>query len=482
MNRNHSRESRGAFQDFKALDCREVMLPQANRGFDISSAMGYVLAGITLLVLFGLIVHFSAVSAAAGVVLANGPAAVTPTPIETKLEAFMTEFKEYNAKAKEEIKNLGTVTVETKTAIESLNGTLKEMQTQLDAVDKRTQQAAGTDANVKTLADRIFETAEYQDHKKTDFMLGKKHLNWVFEGGIFQRKTISNIGLGNATSGVLSPVRIPGIFDMARQALRIRDVMRVRTQSTGNSFDYLYQSTRTNNASPQHEGVAKSESDLNWQTGSGQIRTIAHFVTCTRQSLSDNPWLRGKVDEELMYGLKVKEEAQILSGDGTGINLNGLITQATAFDTALLVASAGWTRLDVLRYAKLQARLAGLATYAPSAMVLHPYDMAKIELTKDANGLYIVGDPKTGTEVKFVWDLPTVESDSIPQGTFLVGAFNTAADLIDREQVSVDISFEHANNFTENKATILCEERIGLAVEKAAAFIKGTFTTSPATT
>jgi hypothetical protein len=31
-------------------------------------------------------------------------------------------------------------------------------------------------------------------------------------------------------------------------------------------------------------------------------------------------------------------------------------------------------------------------------------------------------------------------------------------------------------------ATILCEERIGLAITKAGAFIKGSFVSSPATT
>jgi len=160
--------------------------------------------------------------------------------------------------------------------------------------------------------------------------------------------------------------------------------------------------------------------------------------------------------------------------------LNGLITQATAFSTAYLSATLGWTRLDILRYAKLQARLAGLATYPPNAFVLHPTDMAEIELTKDEQGGYIVGDPKMGTAVTTVWGLPVVESDSITAGTFLTGAFNTAARLIDRQQATVEIAYQNDTDFVSNLATILCEERIGLAVMKATAFITGSFTTSPA--
>jgi HK97 family phage major capsid protein len=266
---------------------------------------------------------------------------------------------------------------------------------------------------------------------------------------------------------------------MAQQELRVRDLMTVANQGTGFSFDWLRQKTRTNVASPQVEASAKSESTYDYETVSGTIRTIAHFLNVSKQALSDLPWLRTQLDSELMYGLKLKEESEILAGSGVGVHLSGIITQATAFDTSLLIAAAGWTRIDVLRMAKLQARLAGLATYAPSGIVLHPTDMARIESTKDTTGLYIVGDPTTGQMVKFVWGLPVVESDSITSGTFLVGAFNTGATLIDREQAGVEISFEHSSNFTSNLATILCEERIGLAVRVPTAFITGSFTTSP---
>jgi HK97 family phage major capsid protein len=327
----------------------------------------------------------------------------------------------------------------------------------------------------------VVEAAEYIEAKGNDFVF-KKPVHIALKSSAFplERKDVTNATLGTATSGVLVQQRLPGVVGMPHQALRIRDVMNVVPQVTGNSFDYVYQDTRTNAASPQVEGNAKAESNLKWSSASGSIRTIAHFVDVSRQALNDIPWLRGQVDGELTYGLKVKEEAEILSGDDTGEHLPGVITKATAFDTAYLSATAGWTRLDILRYAKLQARLAGLATYAPSAFVLNPTDLAEIELTKDGEGRYVVGDPKTGVEVTYIWGLPTVESDSIAAGTFLVGAFRNAADLVDRQAVSIEISYEHGTNFTSNMATILCEERVGLAIKKATAFISGSFSTSPA--
>ena len=158
--------------------------------------------------------------------------------------------------------------------------------------------------------------------------------------------------------------------------------------------------------------------------------------------------------------------------------MKGLINQATAYDTSKNIA--GDTKLDKLRHAKLQARLAGLATFAPDGIVLNPTDMAAIELIKDETGgankgRYIIGDPRGGTEITLLWGLPVVESDSIAAGTFLVTAlFGTAAAIIGRIlQAMIELSYENGTNFTSNVVTALAEERIGLATTRPAAFIYG---------
>jgi HK97 family phage major capsid protein len=254
--------------------------------------------------------------------------------------------------------------------------------------------------------------------------------------------------------------------------------MTVRKMTTGNSFDYVKMNGRTNNASPQVEASAKSESTYTWTSASDTVKVLAHFLNVSRQAIDDIPWLQATINGELMYGLKLKEESEILNGDGTGQHLNGLLHQATAYNTGLNVAAD--QKLDQLRHAKLQARLAGLGTFAPDGFVLNPVDMEKIELIKTEEGgankgVYIIGDPRQGPVVKLLWGLPVVESDSIASGTFLVGSFGVGAELIDRMEAMIEISWEHASNFTSNLATILCEERLGMAVRRSEAFITGTF-------
>ena len=379
-----------------------------------------------------------------------------------------------------------SVVMDLKNKFDGLQVEYKNQQVQLDALDKKSAVRFGApgDSEQKSVGELFTASAEFMEAKEAGFQgRGRLLHRAISMNGLFpleQKTDITETALGTATSGVLVPQRIPGVVLMPRQALRLRDVMRVLTLTTGNSFDYVYEATRTLNASPQVEDSVKSQSYDNLQTTQGAIRTIAHYVKVTRQALDDLPWLRQHIDSTLTYGLKVKEENEILSGDGTGVHLNGIITQSTAFDTTLLPNASGWQRLDILRWAKLQARLAGLATYPPDAFVMHPTDLAHLQTTKNLYGNYLIGDPQTGAQMQFIWDLPVVESDSIASGTFLVGAFSTAATLVDRLQAMVDIAYQNEDDFVNNRVALLCEERIGLAVEKPTAFIHGSFGTSPA--
>jgi HK97 family phage major capsid protein len=341
---------------------------------------------------------------------------------------------------------------------------------------------------VKTLGDRLVESKEYRDWAAGSFS-AHKNRRFAYDGligqqkpfhpifGPIERKLISDTALGNPGSAgdVLVPQRLPGVIQLPRQSLRIRDLLRVQPTAAA-SVDWLKQNTVTRAASPQVEGEAKAESTVTYTTASTPVRTIAHFIQVTTQALADAEWLRSDLDSELMYGLKLKEETEILKGDGLGSHINGILSQASAY--AGTYDAAGDTILDKLRHAILEARL---ALYPVDGIVLNPKDVHDIELLKvdmggGANtGPYQVGNARTGEQILTVWGRPVIESDSIDPGDFLVGAFGLGAILFDRLLAVIDISFEHGTNFTENEATIRAEERIALAVTRPAAFVTGSF-------
>jgi HK97 family phage major capsid protein len=169
----------------------------------------------------------------------------------------------------------------------------------------------------------------------------------------------------------------------------------------------------------------------------------------------------------MRYGLSYAEENEILNGDGTGQHLSGLITNATAYSASFSVT--GETDLDRLRQAILQA---ALALFPVDGIVLHPTDWAKIEMLKDAQGRYLIGDPQGSTQA-YLWGLPVVTSLAMTAGNFLAGAFKTGAQVFDRMNVEILVSTENNDDFEKNMVTIRCEERLAFVVKRPLAFVTG---------
>lgn len=274
----------------------------------------------------------------------------------------------------------------------------------------------------------------------------------------------------DVADGVVEPQRLPGIDTAPKQRLFIRDL--IAPGRTGAPAIFWVQQTGfTNAAKVVAEGTAKPYSGIEFATKITAVTTIAHMFKASKQILDDFSQLQSTIDAEMRYGLKYVEEQEILFGDGTGVHLHGIVPQATAFDPAFTVEQQ--SGIDDLRLAMLQAQL---ARFPASGHVLHFIDWAKIELTKDTLGRYILANP-SALIGPTLWGLPVVATEEAAfQGKFLTGAFNAAAQLFDREDANVVISTENADDFEKNMISIRCEERLALAVKRPEAFIYGSFT------
>ncbi|WNN49870.1 phage major capsid protein [Siccibacter colletis] len=274
----------------------------------------------------------------------------------------------------------------------------------------------------------------------------------------------------DVADGVVEPQRLPGIDTAPKQRLFIRDLI-APGRTASSAIFWVQQTGFTNAAKVVPEGTTKPYSSIEFATKITPVATIAHMFKGSKQILDDFAQLQSTIDAEMRYGLKYVEEQEILFGDGTGAHLHGIVPQATAFSAAFSVEQQNG--IDDLRLAMLQAQL---ARFPASGHVLHFIDWAKIELTKDSLGRYILANPSALTGPT-LWGLPVVATEAAAfQGKFLTGAFNAAAQLFDREDANVVISTENADDFEKNMISIRCEERLALAVKRPEAFIYGSFT------
>jgi len=279
----------------------------------------------------------------------------------------------------------------------------------------------------------------------------------------------STITSGGTSGGPLTtPAHRDSMVMMPQRALRVRSLLPVIKVETG-AIDYPKQTTRTNNAAPVAETNLKPESAYAFEMQSVTPKVIAHWVPASKQVLDDAPQLQGLIDTELFYGLALREDAQLLNGGGVGENLNGLVTNATAFSPQFEPDAA--TMLDQVALAMLQA---SLADFNPSGIIMHPSDWIRIRLLKDADGKYLLGEPGSQVEPR-LFGLPVVATTSMAIDKFLVGDFQAAATLYDRWTARIEVSTEHADFFVRNMVAILAEERLALAIKQAGALIYGDF-------
>lgn len=259
------------------------------------------------------------------------------------------------------------------------------------------------------------------------------------------------------------------ILQMPTRPLHVRDLL-PKVQITTGSVEYPKQTTRTNAAAPAAETTAKAESAYGWTMQTVTPKVIAHWVPASRQILEDAPQLRDIIDTELRYGLELREDAQLLAGDGTGENLSGLITNATAYSAPFDPAGTE-TMIDQVALAMLQTTL---ADFTPTGIVMHPSDWIRIRLLKDGDGKYLLGDPGAAVP-PVLFGLPVVPTTSMTVDKFLVGDFQRAATLYDRWLPRVEVSTEHSDFFVKNMVAILAEQRLALAVKNALALTYGDF-------
>ncbi len=349
------------------------------------------------------------------------------------------------------------------------NGSMKELSEKLDDLAQKALRAGPNEPDqVKSLGQQVVA-----DDRVKEFKGGRIEIKIDDPGGM---KSITSL---DASAGaMIDPQRLPGVILPPNRTMTVRQMLAQGT-TTSNAVEFVRELVFTNNAGMQSaEGALKPESDITYELADAKVRTMAHWIHVSQQALDDAAGLQSQIDSRLRYGLLYQEELQLLKGDGTGTNLEGLVTAASAFNApaSVVAALSNVTNIDVLRVAALQATV---NEYMASGFVLNPIDWALIELTKTTEGLYIIGNPSGQTGAN-LWNLPVAATNAMDSDQFLSGAFAQAAQIFDRMDTTVALSTEDRDNFVKNLITVLAEKRLALAIYRGDAMATGTFTAAKA--
>tara|TARA_Y100000361_G_scaffold59002_1_gene51600 strand:- start:8368 stop:9657 length:1290 start_codon:yes stop_codon:yes gene_type:complete len=381
---------------------------------------------------------------------------------------------------------------ENMTQIKEIKGLIEDMTTLRDVsawsseaehASVAAEVAAGVEAEVKAYRTSVGEAFVSSEEFKS-LHGGRNGANMAspFVTKTLEQKDIYS-GLPTGTPGSFGAVERDGIIPIAQRRSRVRDLFPSRTTNAA-VIEYFRQTGFTNNADTvaERQGSnfgAKPQSTMTFVGEQAPVRTIAHWEAAHRNVLADEPQLRSIIDNELLYGLRLTEDTQILSGSGTGEDLAGILNNGsiqTYSWSAGATTPVADTKADAVRRA---ATLSYLAYYEPTGIIVNPNDWEDIELTKNSQGTYLLAISVAGGAESRIWRIPVIDTPAIASGTALIGAFGTGAQLYDREAASIRISEQHSDFFVRNAIVVLAEERLALAVKRPESFVKVTFDAAP---
>lgn len=396
-------------------------------------------------------------------VFADGPA--MPEAVAKAIGEFSAQFTEFQAKQK-------AADEAVKASINAAEGDAKAA---AEAAAKAVAEVEAVAANLLEIEQRIAESALHRNdvpfqsigqivaaseqYKALGLKAGQT------PGADFKLRVEANTISGQTgsppenTDTLVQTDRRAGIVPGAFRTLRVRDLIPT-IPTTSNAWQFVRELVFTNAAAETAEGAAKPEATLTFEDVTVNIRTIAHFIKASNQILADAPALRAYIDNRLRYGVELREEQQIVSGNGSGQNISGMTASGnyTAF-----TPTSGNTAIDSINRAKYA--ILG-ADYMPTGVLLNPTNWGAIERLKTTDKAYVVGDP-FGSITPMMWGLPVVASNSMTANKLLVADFNTSYEYAERQSTVIDIGYVN-EDFTKNLVTIRGEKRGALATIRPA--------------
>ena len=252
------------------------------------------------------------------------------------------------------------------------------------------------------------------------------------------------------------------VVDAVTKPIQITQV--IPTSPTNQSaIVYMEETTYSPAAAETAEGGAFPEAEFALTERTANVRKIAHFVPASDEQLEDEPSAGGYLDRRMRFGIEQRLDNQILQGDGTPPNLEGILNKSGIQTYAL----AGEPALDAIHKGITLVNVTGRSV--SSAIMIHSNDWQSIRLLRTADGIYILGPP---TEVGplTLWGLPVVVNEVLTENTALVGDFANFIELRIKRGVTVKVSDSHSDYFIKGKQAIRADMRAALPIYRAVAF------------
>ena len=376
----------------------------------------------------------------------------------------------------------GKYTSEQKEEIKSRNDELAELVEDLSIEKKKAQNEKALEEDSKPVAEMPLASQEAEVKTVGQlFTESDAYKNYVGQGvkgidsKIETKTTLTTTGYPPET------LRQPGILETALRdpnaVISLFDII----NTDQNAFSYLEETTFTNNAAEAAEGSAVGEAALAFTEKTEAIRKMGVFIPVTDELLADEAGIQGYLNSRLQTMINLRLDSQLLNGDGTAPNIEGLLDAGKSS-----VGSSDFNSYNgnLGRIGKIYDAITDIRVNAftePDAIIMHPSDWNQIvtsvnDVTTSGslNPLFVVAGGFGADAAPTIWGLRVVPTTAIANNTMIVGKFGggEAANVVMRQGIELAVTDSHSDFFIKNQLAIRATMRVGFPVYRQAAFHK----------
>lgn len=302
--------------------------------------------------------------------------------------------------------------------LEKANAALKEANNRIDELKET---AAGKAAIEKgTFVEFVEKSIESNSLKDRDSQpkagYGEK---LVLKAAAFM--TTANV-VPNVTGGystVFGSYVEQGIAHKPKNRTVFRELVTVRTQPGTENIYYTDRINEEGTAAFIAEGATKPLADAEWKTASLSTKEVAIRWKMTTRLMYHAPAVIEDMKQHATELVDQVVDIAILTGDGTGTNLNGIVAEAGAFVVPAALAGyyADANIYDVISAMATQIRI---ANFDATDVVLHPVWAAQMAGIKDNEGRYLI-PPFVSADGMNIMGIRVHYSNNVPAANILIG-------------------------------------------------------------
>ncbi len=340
--------------------------------------------------------------------------------------------------------------------IETLKGENITLQKQMDDLENRVEKGIAAPSS-KSAAREEFES------------------KFAAAQEVMKKGGTATLDLKTFVAGSSSSTLVPSAYAQEAQVyhnpnfkMQLRDVLTSRSEK-GGSIIWNRETAETDSAGVKAFGSAATQTSKTLTRQESTFRTIMNFYTMPEEYFNDISNFESYISNRLMGDLMDAESRQILSGDGTGNNFNGLnalgsdlspagaslAAARTAQDTAL----GAWANSidEANRHDAIVAvsSLLEEADFTPGCVILNPFDFNQLSLIKATTGEYVLHQAMapTGQITHYLSNgLQVIKSNAQTADYFTIFDKSTV-EYVMREGVSLEFD-RNANDFQTNSISV----------------------------